>query len=300
MSSNFISKNIRVDSIDSREDNILPLVPVDPVFVSPPKMGSIVFDPNTKRVYIGDGTQWVSLGTVRSISQGTGIVCTPNPITSVGTISLANTAVVPGTYGNAVGTKAQFTVDQQGRLTAASSVPVTLPDTAVVPGTYGNSTTVGQFTVDQQGRLTAAVNVPIAFPAAQLQVWSYIDTSLGAAYGPFQPLPIWDTQGAGAPGFMFADTTWLAQEAGVYMILVQVGTKDFVNSNTIGLRIVPSNDTLTSSTRDPGPGTIAVQYTLALTVGQGVYVDSGTIGCVVSAATVIEGAVSTLTIVKLV
>lgn len=36
-----------------------------------------------------------------------------------------------------------------------------LADTAVTPGTYGDATHVGQFTVDQQGRLTAATAVPI-------------------------------------------------------------------------------------------------------------------------------------------
>lgn len=39
-----------------------------------------------------------------------------------------------------------------------------LKDTAVTPDTYGDSTHVTQFTVDQQGRITAATSVPIAFP----------------------------------------------------------------------------------------------------------------------------------------
>jgi hypothetical protein len=37
-----------------------------------------------------------------------------------------------------------------------------IADTAVTPGTYGDATHVGQFTVDQQGRLTAAANVAIS------------------------------------------------------------------------------------------------------------------------------------------
>jgi hypothetical protein len=38
---------------------------------------------------------------------------------------------------------------------------ISIADTAVTPGQYGDATNVGQFTVDKQGRLTQAANVPI-------------------------------------------------------------------------------------------------------------------------------------------
>jgi hypothetical protein len=62
-----------------------------------------------------------------------------------------------------VGSPANVATDvpMSGDATINSTGVLTLVNTAVTPGTYGNSTNVAQFTVDSKGRLTFAGNVSI-------------------------------------------------------------------------------------------------------------------------------------------
>ena len=135
-----------------------------------------------------------------ALAGGTGIDITyDDPVDTI-TVDLADTAVTPATYGSSTEIP-QITVDQQGRITSATTaaistdmtvaadsgsnetisigtdtftiaggtgltsttttdtVTVDLDDTAVTPAQYGSSSAIPIITVDQQGRITAASEV---------------------------------------------------------------------------------------------------------------------------------------------
>jgi hypothetical protein len=109
--------------------------------------------PSSGEFFKYNGTSWVSdtidLGTdttgnyVSGVSGGTGISVTHTPSEgSTATVDLANTAVTPGSYGSATAV-GNFTVDAQGRLTAAGSSTIAIASTAITDFAEAVADTVG-------------------------------------------------------------------------------------------------------------------------------------------------------------
>ena len=107
---------------------------------SSPVAGQIYFDTTANVLYFYDGTSWVPASGSTEVIQdvigssvigGTGLTSTYVDASGETTIDLDNTAVTHGSYGSTAAKTVSFTVDQQGRLTAASEQDIQITTSQV-------------------------------------------------------------------------------------------------------------------------------------------------------------------------
>jgi hypothetical protein len=91
-------------------------------------------------------------GGVTSITLGTGLTGAPNPITSIGTISITATGVTAATYGSATQVPV-FAVNAQGQITSVTNTTITASGLGAITAVNG---TANEITTSQVGTVVTA------------------------------------------------------------------------------------------------------------------------------------------------
>ena len=185
-------------------------------------------------------------GTVTSVATGTGL--TGGPITTSGTIAIANTGVTAGTYGSAAVIPV-IQVNSQGQITSISTQPTNAPA--------------------YQGTWNASTNTPILVSSVGTAGYYYVVSVAG------------NTNLNGVTGWAVGD--WAIFENGVWQKIAGSSSESFTNLTTTNLAVTGltgymyANNTsgnVTASTTIPntaisGLGTMSTQNanTVAITGG---------------------------------
>jgi hypothetical protein len=151
---------------------------------SNPVSGQIYYNTGTNILYFYNGTEWTPASGSTEVIQdiisstvvgGTGLTATYNDVAGTHTIKLNDTAVAAGTYGS-INQIPAFTVDQQGRITAASQTSI--PDPVI---TLSGDVT-GSATMTNLGDVTISTTIePNSVVLGTDTTGSYVSTITGVS-----------------------------------------------------------------------------------------------------------------------
>jgi hypothetical protein len=151
---------------------------------SNPVPGQIYYNTGTNILYFYNGTEWTPASGSTEVIQdiisstvvgGTGLTATYDDVAGTHTIKLNDTAVAAGTYGS-INQIPAFTVDQQGRITAASQTSI--PDPVI---TLSGDVT-GSATMTNLGDVTISTTIePNSVVLGTDTTGSYVSTITGVS-----------------------------------------------------------------------------------------------------------------------
>lgn len=232
--------------------------------------GMIRYNTDINTFEVWDSGSWTSLpaGAVTLINTGAGL--TGGPITSSGTIAIANTGVAPATYGTAAAAP-QIVINAQGQITSATEVtisPAAIGAVASVSGTADE--------IDATGTTNVVLSLPTNLTFTGKTVTNGTFNMVAATVN---SIPVATTEGV--------ETLKNKTISGADNTLSNIGNASLTNSsvtyNGVSVALGAS-------------GTITATTTNALTVSTGLQLNSGTTFDGSAARTIsIDSTVATLT-----
>jgi hypothetical protein len=145
---------------------------------SSPVVGMMRYDTTAGAYYgysSGAWRQFSLSGGVTEVNTGTGL--TGGPITGIGTISIANTAVTAGSYGSATEV-GQFTVNAQGQLTFAGNVAISASSIGAVTTING---TANEITATGVSTVTLSLPAALTFTGKTVTGGTFSNTTVTGA-----------------------------------------------------------------------------------------------------------------------
>ena len=121
-----------------------------------PVEGQIYYDTGDDTIYFRNASAWINIaGDISGVTAGTGL--SGGGTSGVVTVTLADTAVTAAAYGSATAVST-FTVDAQGRLTAAANATIAIPSTAVTDFTEAVQDVAGAAIAGTANEITVTYN----------------------------------------------------------------------------------------------------------------------------------------------